>query len=106
MRLACQWTVRARTLLVAPASAGWLICDQVPNEARGVGAKRRRRILRADGLRRDVVPPAALTASHTPDRPPFYLFPPEMASSIGAVSYQQFPIPLPNSGTHAATCRR
>jgi hypothetical protein len=28
------------TLRVAPVSASWLICDQVPDEARGVGAKR------------------------------------------------------------------
>ena len=51
----------------APVSGGWLICDQLPDEARGVGAKlSHRRILQPNELRRDGLPAAALTAPYTP----------------------------------------
>jgi hypothetical protein len=66
MRLACQWTVQARMLCVPPVSASWLICDEVTDEARVMSARSvcHRLIRPLDGLRRYVVPPAALTAAY------------------------------------------
>jgi hypothetical protein len=48
-----------------PVSGGWLICDQLADEARDVGVKlSHRRILQPNGLRRDGLPATALTAPY------------------------------------------
>jgi len=55
-----------------PVSASWLICDQLPDEARGVGAKRQSQ---ADSHARRTVRRCAADRSYIRDPPPLLRLP-------------------------------
>ena len=78
---------------VPAVSVGWLICDQLPDEARvcwrvtSVTGS----IPQPNGMRRDVARCRPHSPLPTPTRPTSTPSHSERASSIAAVSYQQFP---------------